>query len=209
MKGHEPLETEKALPIPDRPRRHSQGTSKIDPYDKVEALDPSNESQVAEAQSKSVVEDQSQMEDDENEDKDLCLPELCYWPTMEAQAHKSSDSVPSKEHEKAAIQSRTYGQAMDYIYAWFKPLFTPIAHFGLASRREAVAKLEAIVQEGSKVFDSIKEEDRIATGAKAAVDIYVKKTFGVDPEVFAVRPPNTKGVWKVIYKVTPPEGKPM
>ena len=213
MKGCEPKEAEKALPLPRAFGQQSEGTQVPEnPFDQVEHLDPPtpNEAQVAEGQQGDSEPQDGQAKEEEKEDEDdFHLPELFYWPTIEVMPQEPTTATSPDKAEEIPLTPRSFGDAMDYIYSWFKPLFSPIAHFALHSRREAVKSLKLSAEDGAKIFDEIKEEDRKARGAKAAVDIFIKNTYDQQPNVATTRPPGTTGIWRALYTVKLPDGTVM
>ena len=105
---------------------------------------------------------------------------------------------------KQSPSRRTYGQAIDYVYAWLKPLYIPIIEYTLQQLQVYQRQLQ---EEDDARFktESIATEDQRATGATAALNVYCNVRLKLAPRYDTARA--RPGVWRTTCTVTTVNGQ--
>ena len=116
---------------------------------------------------------------------------------------------PTDDRDQAAT-GVSHGQAYDYLYAWLGPLFTPLAHHALRCRVMEKAKAYAELNSAQSElddFDDAAKDNRLATGAKAVLEIFAVNKLGVQPEYVTVRAEGFQHMWLTTCTVTKNNGE--
>lgn len=96
---------------------------------------------------------------------------------------------------------RTYGQAIDYVYTWLKPLYIPIINYTLQQMQIYQRRLQE--EHLAALHSDLKKmtiEDQCASGAAVALSVYCMKRLKFVPEYDTRRA--GPGVWRTTCTVT-------
>lgn len=103
---------------------------------------------------------------------------------------------PTRLPELGDKRQRTNGQAMDYVGRFFRPIFTPVAHFAIDFMREKAEELENT--KGSRGGDE-PISDAITMGAAAGLNTHCMQVERLMPK-YEYRSPDIN-LWECTCKV--------
>lgn len=134
-------------------------------------------------------------------------PDKVEEPTTKSPSPPPNTSAKSERQKSPPMEKKaiTYGQALDHVYAWLRPLYIPLAQYAIHSMRQELDRLQ---KEGATSIDQVVEdqtkEEQVAGGALNALNVYCENTFGRLPEFTIVRA--RAGIWRATCEVTDFEG---
>jgi hypothetical protein len=120
------------------------------------------------------------------------------------EASHSPPSFTPRVPVKQCVSPRSYGQAIDFVYTWLKPLYIPIIEYTLEQMRIYQRQLQE--EDDARIKkERAATEDQRATGASAALNVYCMARLRFVPryETARARP----GVWRTTCTVTTANGE--
>ena len=139
----------------------------------------------------------------DDEALDIPLPPLQKPPTSDKPSPQHLAGPPSTDLAPQPLMlSRSYGQALDHIYTWLKPLYIPIIEYTLEQMRMYQRKLEE--EDALQRETEMASEDQKATGASSALNQYSMVRLKSVPQYETVRA--GPSVWQTTCTVTLPDG---
>jgi len=134
---------------------------------------------------------------------DIPLPQLPNLATSDKPSPSGLASPPSTDLAPQPLMiSRSYGQALDHVYTWLKPLYIPIIGYTLEHMRTYQRKLEE--EDALQRETEMASEDQKATGASSALNQYSVVRLKSVPQYETVRA--GPSVWQTTCTVTLPDG---
>lgn len=126
---------------------------------------------------------------------------------------KTSASASSPRSSSAALVPRTNGQALDYVFAWLKPLYLPLLDFTLDELRKYQISLEqdeevmAVERAAAPKPErtEAQQDEYEAGGALVALTMLCENQYNVKPVWSDERA--GPGFWRITCDLTLPDGR--